>query len=287
MTHDKRLPADRLRQRDATSLLRNGLLRDRRAGAWLADGGRRPRAVGDSGSVADSALRAQSEARDFSLHGRRAVADRSVRSQAGAGRSRRAGHPGGVRQGRAVRVHQGTAEAAGFAIQVPETRTFRRGDLGAAAASLEGRRRPHHRPVDADLAVQSCAGADLHEHRAPGDRPAEPRVVAELRAREREPGSAGVRGADLGRKQSRRRQVVLGIGISADRASGRRVPVGRRSGPLRLEPGRRRRARAGSTRSPPSTISTGCIIATWRTRRFRRGSPPTSWRIACRPACRS
>ena len=39
-------------------------------------------------------------------------------------------------------------------------------------------------------------------------------------------------------------------------------------------------------RSPPSTISIACITATWRTRRSRRGFPPTSWRIACRPACR-
>ena len=42
--------------------------------------------------------------------------------------------------------------------------------------SREGRRRHHHRPLDADDAVQSCAGADLHEHRPPGDRPAEPRA---------------------------------------------------------------------------------------------------------------
>ena len=35
-------------------------------------------------------------------------------------------------------------------------------------------------------AVQPCPGADLHEHRPSGDRPAEPGIVAELRAGQRE-----------------------------------------------------------------------------------------------------
>ena len=167
------------------------------------------------------------------------------------------------------------------------------GQSGAELSELlphlvEGRRRHRHRPVDADDAVQPRAGADLHEHRPPGDRPAEPRLVAQLRARQREQRPARLRRPALGREQSRRRQVLLGQRLSADRAPGRRVPIGRRPGAVRLEPGRRRRRTCGA-RSIAAINDLNRLHAPRRrrSRRSRRASPPTSWRIACRPACPS
>ena len=65
-----------------------------------------------------------------------------------------------------------------------------------------------------------------------------------LRSRQREPRSARLRRAALGRERARRRQVVLGQRISADRLSGRRVPLEGRSGAVRVEPRRRRHRRA-------------------------------------------
>ena len=58
----------------------------------------------------------------------------------------------------------------------------------AAPAPGDARRRDCHRPLDEDDAVQSRAGADLHEHRPPDHRPAESRLVAQLRSRQREQG---------------------------------------------------------------------------------------------------
>ena len=63
----------------------------------------------------------QGEARHLPVHGRRAVAARSVRPQAGADQARRPGHPGGLHQGRAVRLHQGHAQAAGSPFQFAST----------------------------------------------------------------------------------------------------------------------------------------------------------------------
>ena len=160
-------------------------------------------------------------------------------------------------------------------------------DLGAAAPPGEGRRRHHDRPLDADDAVQPRAGADLHEHRAPGDRPAEPRIVAQLRAGQREQRSAGVRRAALGREQSRRRQVLLGQRFSSDRPSGRRVPLERRAGAVRVEPGGRRRRGARPLDRRDQRSQSHQQPRRRATPRSRRASPPTSWRIACRRACRS
>ena len=66
---------------------------------------------------------------------------------------------------------------------------------------------------------------------------------------QREPRSARLRRAALGRERARRRQVVLGQRISADGLPGRRVPLEGRSGPVRVEPGGRRHRRAARARS--------------------------------------
>ena len=65
------------------------------------------------------------------------------------------------------------------------------------------RRRDRDHPVDEDDAVQPRAGADLHEHRASGDRPPEHGLVAQLRPGQRQQGPAGVRRADVRARTTR------------------------------------------------------------------------------------
>ena len=189
-------------------------------------------------------FRAEGEARHLSLHGRRPVADRSVRSEAGPDQARWPGHSRGAHQGRALRVHQGHAEAARLAVPVPEARPVGRRDLRAAAQPGEDRRQGHVHPLDADDAVQPCAGADLHEHRAPGDRTSEPRLLAQLWPRQRELGSAGVRRAAVRREQPGWRQVLLGERLPSDDAPGSGVPLERGAGVVRVQSGGRRRRRS-------------------------------------------
>ena len=267
-------------------LLRAGLVRHRRPRAGVADGRRRAGA-GIAAAGLQLRLHAEGEARHLPVHGRRAVADRSVRSQAGADQARRSGHPRGAHQGRAVRVHQGHAEAARLAVPVQEARPVGRRDLRAAAEPGQDRRRDRVRPLDADDAVQSRAGADLHEHRPPGDRPAEPGLVAQLRARQRERGSAGVRRAALGREQSGRRQVVLGQRLPADHAPGRRVPIERRAGAVRVESRRGGRGDPRPVDRRDQRSEPAARRRRARSRRSRPASPPTSWPTGCRPACPS
>ena len=102
----------------------------------------------------------------------------------------------GVRpQGRAVRVHQGHAAAARLAASLQAARPVGRRDLGTAAPPAKHRGRNRHHPLDADDAVQPCAGADLHEHRAPDHRAPQHRLVAQLRPGQRQQGSARLRRA--------------------------------------------------------------------------------------------
>ena len=199
------------------------------------------RTGGRSARAARAAFRAEGEAHHLPVHGRRADPARSVRQQAGAAEVRRPGDPRGVHSQRgAVRVHQGHAAAPRISVHVQEVRSVRRRAVGAAAAPGGHRRRHRDRPLDAHHAVQPRARPDLHEHGQPGVRPPERGILAHVRARQREPRSAGLRRAALGRERARRRQVVLGQRLPADRPSGGRVPIQGRPGAVRVEPGRRR-----------------------------------------------
>ena len=149
---------------------------------------------------------------------------------------------------------KGTPRLLGSPFKFKQPRPVRRGAVRAAAASGDDRRRHRHHPLDAHDAIQSRARPDLHEHRQPGVRPAQYGLVADVRARQREPRPARIRGPALGRERTRRRQVVLGERISADGLPGRRVPVEGRSRALRLEPGGRRHRRAPRARSISSAI---------------------------------
>ena len=171
-------------------------------------------------------FRGKGQERHLSLHGRRAVAARSVRSEAEAARSTMARR---FRRrsikGERFAFIKGTPKLLASPFTFAQARTVRRRDLRAAARSGEGRRRDRDRAVDAHDAVQPRAGADLHEHRPPGHRPAEHGVLADLRSGQRERGPARLRRPALGREQPGRREVMLGQRISADGVSGRRVPI--------------------------------------------------------------
>ena len=108
----------------------------------------RQRRGGRGGAHDRTSLRPEGEADHLPVHGRRAVADRHVRSQAEAAAARRPADPGRHRQGRTVRVHQGHAAAARLAVHVPEARAVSGGDVDAAAAPREARRRDRDRPLD-------------------------------------------------------------------------------------------------------------------------------------------
>ena len=118
------------------------------------------------------------------------------------------------------------------------------GDLRAAAAPREARRRHRDRPVDDDDAVQPRAGADLHEHRPPDHRPAEHGLVAHLRPRQREQGPAGFVVLMSGRTTRTAASRCWGSGFLPTRAPGRRVPLEGRAGAVLAQSGRASTPRA-------------------------------------------
>ena len=206
-----------------------------------------------SGTEGRDALRAEGQTGHLPVHGGRAVAARSVRPQADAAEARRRGdscrhHP----RGRAVRVCQRHAAAARVAIRVSPARSVGQRDVRAAAVPAAACRRDRDHPFDEDDAVQPRAGADLHEHRAPGDRAAQHGLVAQLRPGQRQQGPARVCRPDVGTEQPGRRQELLGQRLPADRAPGRRVPRQGRAGPLLAQPGRRRHPGPARVAGPDS-----------------------------------
>ena len=198
-------------------------------------------------------LRAQGQTGHLPVHGGRAVAAGPVRPQAAAAEARRRGdsrwhHPGG----RAVRVRQGHTAAARVAIRVPSARSVGQRDFRAAAVPAAACRRDRDHPFDEDDAVQPRAGADLHEHREPGDWAAQHGLVAQLRPGQRQQGPARVCRPDVRTEQPGRRQELLGQRLPADGAPGRRVPRQGRAGPFLAQPGGRRQPGAARVAGPDS-----------------------------------
>ena len=149
------------------------------------------------------------------------------------------------------------------------------------------------RQVDAHRGDQPRPGHHLHHDRQPAARPAEPRLVAQLRPGQREQRPAGVRRHDAALAGRHRRPRRSSPRMWAQRLPAQQVPAASRSAAAATrcctcpEPaGRRRRRppRACSTRSASSTSGSSSSSAT---RRRRRASRSTRWPSACRPACRS
>ena len=237
---------------------------------------------------APAALRAEGEARSStcSWRGRRRRSTSSTRSRSSSEHDGQA-IPEELVKGERFAFIKGTPRLLGSPYAFEKC-----GQSGIEVSSLlprfrDHRRRDGDRALRAHDAVQPRAGADLHEHRPPDRRPAVDGLVAELRARQREPRPPRLRRPRLGRERPRRRQELLGQRLSPDRPPGGRVPQlgrpralldgpgGRRPrGPARLA---RRAARAQRARASPRPAIP----------RSRRASPRTSSPTACRRACRS
>ena len=187
-----------------------------------------------------AALPGEGEERHFPVHGGRAEPPGTVRQQAGAGEMGRQAAAGGIAQGLSHRVHQPELEAARAEVQVRPARPIGAGTLGIAAAPGDGRRRHLHRQIDGHRCVQPRPGPDFPEHRRPAVRPAEPRGLDALRPRQRIEGPARLRRLQHRQQGALRRQFQLGLRLLADHVPGRHLPHRRRTGPLSLQPARRR-----------------------------------------------
>ena len=216
----------------------------------LVDAGAALRA---GGQAAGAARRAEGQAGHLPVHGRRAVAARPVRQQAGAAQVRRAGRARRDRQGRALRVHQGHAEDARLAVR----RSARHGQSGQEISDLL----PHLATIADDIAIVKSMQTTQFNH-APAQifmntghqvigRPSMGSWLS-YGLGSRQQGPARLRRADLRREQPRRRQVVLGLGLPADRCiRACEFRGGARSGAVRLQPGRRGRAAAARVARRP------------------------------------
>ena len=209
-----------------------------------------------------AAFRPQGQAGHLPVHERRPVADGPVGLQA-----RRWSAmfdkdlPDSIRMGQ--RLTTMTSGQARFPVapskyQVRPARPG--GDVGQRAPALDGQDRRRHRAgqVGLDRGDQPRPGGHLYLHGEPAPGPAQPGLVAELRAGHDEPRPAGVRGddGDLDRPQGGAGdlQPALGLGLSAQPAPGRGAALQRRPGALPVEPrgGRRRHAAPVARRARPA-----------------------------------
>ena len=132
-------------------------------------------------SLRSPALRAQGQERHLPVHGRRAVAGGPLRREAQAPAVRRPGHPRRVRQGRAVRLHQGDAQAAGLALYLQAVRPVRRPRSPTCCRTSRASRTTSRSCARCTPPVQPRARPDLHEHRPPDRGPAQHGRLAHLR----------------------------------------------------------------------------------------------------------
>ena len=155
---------------------------------------------------------------------------------------------------------QSSLPVAQLAVHVRAARQV--GHLGqrAAAAHREDRRRHHRHQDDEHGRDQPRSGDHVHPDRLSAARTAEHGRVAQLRAGQREPEPAGVRGpAVAGARDQRRSAAVLaavGQRLPAVELSGRAISRRQRAGAVSRRSARHqqdRRARRCSTPSPSST----------------------------------
>ena len=172
--------------------------------------------------------------------------------------------PGFIPEGERFAFVKGTPRLLGSPFNVHAARASRRGNLRAPPPPGRPRGRNRRDPIDEDDAVQSCAGADFHEHWPPDHRSPEPGILAVVWAWQRQQGPACVRRVDLGSEQPGRRQELLGQRVSADRAPGRRVPRRRANRCCS------RRIRPASTPARDASRWISSTASTNRTRSARR-----------------
>ena len=157
-----------------------------------------------------------------------------------------------------------------------------RGDRERAlAAHGQGRGRAVLHQVDAHRGDQPRPGRHVLPDRGPARGPAQHRVMAGVRAGQREPGPAGLRRPGIaGDRQPQRSaplRSALGQRVPAHQVPGDQVPRLGRPGPLPLESRRDSTPRAAGGCSTTWPASTRSSIARSAIPRSRRGSLSTSW----------
>ena len=150
--------------------------------------------------------------------------------------ARRSGLPRFIPGGQAVRIHQRVSEAVGCAISVSSGRTKRSVDLRSPAPSRKAHGRTLLHQVHAHGSVQSRARAITGADRQCTPRLCFARLVGGLWTWHREPEFAGFHRADLRGKHSGWRQATVGIWLSAERLSGRAMPLTWRACALSRQP---------------------------------------------------
>ena len=174
----------------------------------------------------------------------------------------------------------------------PKFKFAKHGQCGAELSELL----PHLAEVVDDIAIVKSMVTDAFNH-APGQilmntgsqqfgRPSLGAWVT-LRPGQRVAGPARLRRLQHRQEGAQRRQLQLGQRLPADRLPGRPVPQRRRPGALPLQPAGASTPSSSATRSTPSASSTSCGSTTSATPRSPRGSTPSRWPSACRPAPRS
>ena len=208
------------------------------AGAALQD----TRDPKTGGLTSASALRAEGEARHLPAPVRRAVAARDVRLQAGPREVSGHADPRLRPPGPARRPDDGAVVAAGGEVDVRVLAARAERDVGerAPAAHREDRRRHHPHQDDEHRRDQSRSRHHVHSDRIPAAGPSEHGRVAQLRPRQRESESAGVRGVAVAGARAHYGPAallaVVGERLPAVELSGRQVPRRRRAGPVSRGP---------------------------------------------------
>ena len=189
---------------------------------------------------------------------------------------------------RAAFINPPTAKLLG-----PKFKFAKHGQCGVELSELlphlaDGRRRHRHRPLAGDRCVQPRAGPDHDEHRLAAVRPAELRLVGDLRPRQRIARVCRLRRLQLRQERPQRRQFELGQRLSAHASikACRSAPAAIRCS-ISSQSARHRRRGASAIRSIRSRSSTRCGSTSSAIRRSPRASTPSRWRTACRPAPRN
>ena len=194
------------------------------------------------------ALRAESQTGDLSVSGRRAVADRLVRLQAAAGEM--AGdRPARFDPERAAVDGDdfGPDELSGCAIDLSVRATWAIGGVGqrADAAHRQGGGQPVFHQVDAHRTDQSRPGGHVRADGLSDCGAAEPGRVGDVRARDDEPGPAGVCRDDHGERPIAGGAAV-GDRVHSEPVSGDQAAVGGRPGAVCVGPGGLRQVATGA-----------------------------------------
>ena len=202
--------------------------------------------------------------------------------------------PDSIRKGQ--RLTGMTATQTSFPIAPSIFKFAQHGQVGrvaqrTAAAHGEGRRRALLHQVDAHRGDQSRPGHHVLPDRLPAGRPAEHRLVAQLRPGQRERGPAGVRRDDLAGQRQYDDQPLYdrlwGSGFLPSKYQGVKFrsggdPVLYLSNPPGIDRTDAAADARRSRRAEPAASSTRSAI-----RRSPRASRSTRWRSACRRPCRS